>query len=184
MAELTSGLTSVVFSPYSKMFIGGLSWQTSPGESVLPPSSVSSVCVCVCVSPSCCVCVSVCVHLCARVLACVWPLAFVYVRMCGPCSGGSVRGCVCGDACAHRVCSWSPSIWSPLFDPYAHRGVFLLLWLSPLVETQWQQHAHSVPVQWPDMFPLSTDSLRDYFSKFGEIRECMVMRDPTTKRSR
>ncbi|TNN86809.1 RNA-binding protein Musashi 2 [Liparis tanakae] len=28
------------------------------------------------------------------------------------------------------------------------------------------------------------DSLRDYFSKFGEIRECMVMRDPTTKRSR
>uniref|UniRef100_A0A8C3W952 Musashi RNA binding protein 2 n=1 Tax=Catagonus wagneri TaxID=51154 RepID=A0A8C3W952_9CETA len=27
-------------------------------------------------------------------------------------------------------------------------------------------------------------SLRDYFSKFGEIRECMVMRDPTTKRSR
>uniref|UniRef100_A0A8C2IQJ2 Musashi RNA-binding protein 2a n=1 Tax=Cyprinus carpio TaxID=7962 RepID=A0A8C2IQJ2_CYPCA len=26
--------------------------------------------------------------------------------------------------------------------------------------------------------------LRDYFSKFGEIRECMVMRDPTTKRSR
>uniref|UniRef100_A0A8C2IXM5 RNA-binding protein Musashi homolog 2 n=1 Tax=Cyprinus carpio TaxID=7962 RepID=A0A8C2IXM5_CYPCA len=58
MADLTSGLTSAVFSPYSKMFIGGLSWQTSP------------------------------------------------------------------------------------------------------------------------------DSLRDYFSKFGEIRECMVMRDPTTKRSR
>uniref|UniRef100_A0A803JR84 Musashi RNA binding protein 2 n=1 Tax=Xenopus tropicalis TaxID=8364 RepID=A0A803JR84_XENTR len=31
---------------------------------------------------------------------------------------------------------------------------------------------------------LGTDSLRDYFNKFGEIRECMVMRDPTTKRSR
>ncbi|XP_077401921.1 RNA-binding protein Musashi homolog 2 isoform X4 [Vanacampus margaritifer] len=30
----------------------------------------------------------------------------------------------------------------------------------------------------------SPDSLREYFSKFGEIRECMVMRDPTTKRSR
>uniref|UniRef100_A0A8C7SZN4 Musashi RNA-binding protein 2b n=1 Tax=Oncorhynchus mykiss TaxID=8022 RepID=A0A8C7SZN4_ONCMY len=58
MADLTSGLTSAMFSPYSKMFIGGLSWQTSP------------------------------------------------------------------------------------------------------------------------------DSLRDYFTKFGEIRECMVMRDPTTKRSR
>uniref|UniRef100_A0A3B4VHT1 RNA-binding protein Musashi homolog 2 n=1 Tax=Seriola dumerili TaxID=41447 RepID=A0A3B4VHT1_SERDU len=36
----------------------------------------------------------------------------------------------------------------------------------------------------PPCLPLSTDSLRDYFSKFGEIRECMVMRDPTTKRSR
>ncbi|XP_028838412.1 RNA-binding protein Musashi homolog 2-like isoform X2 [Denticeps clupeoides] len=30
----------------------------------------------------------------------------------------------------------------------------------------------------------SPDSLRDYFSRFGEVRECMVMRDPTTKRSR
>ncbi|XP_033953668.1 RNA-binding protein Musashi homolog 2-like isoform X2 [Pseudochaenichthys georgianus] len=30
----------------------------------------------------------------------------------------------------------------------------------------------------------SPDSLREYFCKFGEIRECMVMRDPTTKRSR
>jgi len=32
MADLTSGLTSALFSPYSKMFIGGLSWQTSPGK--------------------------------------------------------------------------------------------------------------------------------------------------------
>ncbi|XP_077422616.1 RNA-binding protein Musashi homolog 2b [Vanacampus margaritifer] len=30
----------------------------------------------------------------------------------------------------------------------------------------------------------SPDSLKDYFNTFGEIRECMVMRDPTTKRSR
>ncbi|XP_034459683.1 RNA-binding protein Musashi homolog 2-like isoform X2 [Hippoglossus hippoglossus] len=30
----------------------------------------------------------------------------------------------------------------------------------------------------------SPDSLTDYFIKFGEIRESMVMRDPTTKRSR
>uniref|UniRef100_A0A8C4Q5R7 Musashi RNA-binding protein 2b n=1 Tax=Eptatretus burgeri TaxID=7764 RepID=A0A8C4Q5R7_EPTBU len=28
------------------------------------------------------------------------------------------------------------------------------------------------------------NSLREYFSKFGEISECMVMRDPATKRSR
>ncbi|XP_061537591.1 RNA-binding protein Musashi homolog 2-like isoform X3 [Phycodurus eques] len=30
----------------------------------------------------------------------------------------------------------------------------------------------------------SPDNLKDYFNTFGEIRECMVMRDPTTKRSR
>uniref|UniRef100_UPI00358DEFD0 RNA-binding protein Musashi homolog 2-like isoform X3 n=1 Tax=Myxine glutinosa TaxID=7769 RepID=UPI00358DEFD0 len=30
----------------------------------------------------------------------------------------------------------------------------------------------------------SPESLREYFSKFGEISECMVMRDPATKRSR
>ncbi|XP_053728296.1 RNA-binding protein Musashi homolog 2-like isoform X1 [Synchiropus splendidus] len=30
----------------------------------------------------------------------------------------------------------------------------------------------------------SPDSLRDYFNGFGEIRECMVMKDPSTKRSR
>uniref|UniRef100_A0A8C9TPE5 Musashi RNA binding protein 2 n=1 Tax=Scleropages formosus TaxID=113540 RepID=A0A8C9TPE5_SCLFO len=28
------------------------------------------------------------------------------------------------------------------------------------------------------------DGLKEYFGKFGEVRECMVMRDPTTKRSR
>ncbi|XP_014673197.1 PREDICTED: RNA-binding protein Musashi homolog 2-like, partial [Priapulus caudatus] len=28
------------------------------------------------------------------------------------------------------------------------------------------------------------EGLREYFSKFGEVTECMVMRDPTTKRSR
>ncbi|CAG4908780.1 unnamed protein product [Colias eurytheme] len=28
------------------------------------------------------------------------------------------------------------------------------------------------------------ESLRDYFSKFGEITEVMVMKDPTTRRSR
>lgn len=40
MAELTSGLTCVVFPPYSKMFIGGLSWQTSPGESDFPSDTL------------------------------------------------------------------------------------------------------------------------------------------------
>uniref|UniRef100_A0A3Q2D7Q1 Musashi RNA binding protein 1a n=1 Tax=Cyprinodon variegatus TaxID=28743 RepID=A0A3Q2D7Q1_CYPVA len=28
------------------------------------------------------------------------------------------------------------------------------------------------------------EGLREYFCKFGEVKECMVMRDPVTKRSR
>uniref|UniRef100_H2TY43 RNA-binding protein Musashi homolog 2 n=1 Tax=Takifugu rubripes TaxID=31033 RepID=H2TY43_TAKRU len=47
-----------------------------------------------------------------------------------------------------------------------------------------KQRGHMFLSNNPTYFPLFTDSLRDYFSKFGEIRECMVMRDPTTKRSR
>ncbi len=35
MAVLTSGVTYTMFSLYSKMFIGGLSWQTSPGKANL-----------------------------------------------------------------------------------------------------------------------------------------------------
>uniref|UniRef100_A0A915M333 RRM domain-containing protein n=1 Tax=Meloidogyne javanica TaxID=6303 RepID=A0A915M333_MELJA len=30
----------------------------------------------------------------------------------------------------------------------------------------------------------TAEGLRDYFCKFGEVNECMVMRDPTTKRAR
>ncbi|XP_052125050.1 RNA-binding protein Musashi homolog Rbp6 isoform X2 [Frankliniella occidentalis] len=30
----------------------------------------------------------------------------------------------------------------------------------------------------------SPESLREYFSKYGEITEVMVMKDPTTRRSR
>uniref|UniRef100_A0A8D8MWS3 RNA-binding protein Musashi homolog Rbp6 n=2 Tax=Culex pipiens TaxID=7175 RepID=A0A8D8MWS3_CULPI len=32
-------------------------------------------------------------------------------------------------------------------------------------------------------FLVQSESLRDYFSKFGEITEVMVMKDPTTRRS-
>ncbi|MGH0146167.1 UNVERIFIED_CONTAM: hypothetical protein FKN15_011570 [Acipenser sinensis] len=28
------------------------------------------------------------------------------------------------------------------------------------------------------------EGLKEYFSKFGDVKECMVMRDPVTKRSR
>ncbi|VDM49568.1 unnamed protein product [Toxocara canis] len=30
----------------------------------------------------------------------------------------------------------------------------------------------------------TAEGLRDYFGKFGEVNECMVMRDPATKRAR
>ncbi|KAK2111622.1 hypothetical protein P7K49_011368 [Saguinus oedipus] len=43
MADLTSVLTSVMFSPSSKMFIGGLSWQTSPEASVSSRSQTQQV---------------------------------------------------------------------------------------------------------------------------------------------
>lgn len=35
-----------------------------------------------------------------------------------------------------------------------------------------------------DIFDLHLESLRDYFSQFGEVQECTVMRDSATGRSR
>lgn len=32
--------------------------------------------------------------------------------------------------------------------------------------------------------PVFAEGLKEYFCKFGEVKECMVMRDPLTKRSR
>jgi len=34
------------------------------------------------------------------------------------------------------------------------------------------------------MLLLFTDALQTYFGKFGDILECMIMRDPVTRRSR
>ena len=31
---------------------------------------------------------------------------------------------------------------------------------------------------------IPAEGLKEYFCKFGEVKECMVMRDPATKRSR
>uniref|UniRef100_A0A3B5B4H4 Musashi RNA-binding protein 1 n=1 Tax=Stegastes partitus TaxID=144197 RepID=A0A3B5B4H4_9TELE len=36
----------------------------------------------------------------------------------------------------------------------------------------------------PALFLLSPEGLKEYFCKYGEVKECMVMRDPVTKRSR
>lgn len=33
-------------------------------------------------------------------------------------------------------------------------------------------------------FAVFAEGLKEYFCKFGEVKECMVMRDPVTKRSR
>lgn len=35
-----------------------------------------------------------------------------------------------------------------------------------------------------DRCPPFLEGLKDYFCKFGEVKESMVMRDPVTKRSR
>lgn len=41
------------------------------------------------------------------------------------------------------------------------------------------------PVSHPQLLrALLAESLRDYFGKFGEITEVMVMKDPATRRSR
>lgn len=33
-------------------------------------------------------------------------------------------------------------------------------------------------------FRVFPEGLKEYFCKYGEVKECMVMRDPVTKRSR
>lgn len=45
---------------------------------------------------------------------------------------------------------------------------------------------HRFVVLWSKciVFFFSPEGLKEYFCKFGEVKECMVMRDPVTKRSR
>ena len=93
MAELTSGLTSVVFSPYSKMFIGGLSWQTSPGETVILFYSMSRDFLLFCVAVDW-------VLVCRLASACLpaWCLLWRCMCECAPyCMGYLTR------VCAHDV---------------------------------------------------------------------------------
>ena len=37
---------------------------------------------------------------------------------------------------------------------------------------------------WSEGECVVTEGLREYFGQFGEVKECLVMRDPLTKRSR
>lgn len=37
---------------------------------------------------------------------------------------------------------------------------------------------------WSEGGCVVTEGLREYFGQFGEVKECLVMRDPLTKRSR
>lgn len=37
---------------------------------------------------------------------------------------------------------------------------------------------------WSEGGYVVTEGLREYFGQFGEVKECLVMRDPLTKRSR
>lgn len=157
MAELTSGLTSVVFSPYSKMFIGGLSWQTSPGETVI-----------------------------LRYFGLFCPSLLWLTGECSPAAASAVNvrraGGTVWDILSVCACTVlfliSVHLKSSIRPLCASRGIFERRKQACPVRFRCQMTRHVL------LFFLSTDSLRDYFSKFGEIRECMVMRDPTTKRSR
>lgn len=45
-------------------------------------------------------------------------------------------------------------------------------------------HTHSPHLSWRETDQVVLESLKDYFSQFGEVSECTVMRDSTTGRSR
>nr|XP_047919998.1 RNA-binding protein Musashi homolog 1 isoform X2 [Anser cygnoides] len=49
--------------------------------------------------------------------------------------------------------------------------------------SEWRQTAAS-PASPPRTPRTTPEGLREYFSQFGEVKECLVMRDPLTKRSR
>lgn len=43
---------------------------------------------------------------------------------------------------------------------------------------------HSITSLPSTSFVFFPEGLKEYFCKYGEVKECMVMRDPVTKRSR
>ncbi len=163
MAVLTSGVTYTMFSPYSKMFIGGLSWQTSPGKANL---------------------------FLFLFYFCALYLSIACFESCG----------VCMCVIAHKVIVISIHMTLKASDEtklershYNQRSVkrATFVYYNDSVQAYARRSLvrycnvrYGVTLLCPCVWCLCSDSLRDYFSKFGEIRECMVMRDPTTKRSR
>lgn len=107
--------------------------------------------------------------------------------------------------CSVCICAW-PSYWysQNLACKYLGgrraRKDSLLPW-KPIQEVSWDNIIIKLCVCWQEVqcrrqihginqnvflpsFLVLAESLRDYFSKFGEITEVMVMKDPTTRRSR
>ena len=149
MAELTSGLTSVVFSPYSKMFIGGLSWQTSPGETGILFYSMSRDFLLFCVAVDW-------VLVCRLASACLpaWCLLWRCMCECAPyCMGYLTRVCahdVIFDLRPSEVLYSTPKRIAGCFFSFS-----VCVCVCVLLQMQWQQHAHMFLSKWPDIFSLS-----------------------------
>ena len=80
----------------------------------------------------------------------------------------------------------SENIENSLMEPRS----FANSWLSFSLRFGKETGDNSITVRFSKMFigglswQTTAEGLRDYFSKFGEVNECMVMRDPATKRAR
>lgn len=89
--------------------------------------------------------------------------------------------------------SWSllDSGWMESFKTFewvALRNTIGLLWTASSLSfgvrfASWSRITKTLDLHLRCL-PFSTEGLKEYFCKFGEVKECMVMRDPVTKRSR
>ena len=57
-----------------------------------------------------------------------------------------------------------------------------MLLMSSLQVLFWGAHGRNLNID--ESLILISESLKEYFAKFGDIAEVMVMKDPTTRRSR
>lgn len=69
----------------------------------------------------------------------------------------------------------------PTFEKKSYQTLFT----SSCVELIWANMSLSPPLFFCFVFCFCvSEGLKEYFCKYGEVKECMVMRDPVTKRSR